>query len=84
MNITNISRRLKNRLRKMLAPTPQDTSRDSSNRITTMQSALYALLKAGVKVGTVLDVGVLTATRPLMEVFPTTEHHLFEPVSAHF
>ena len=83
MNIPYISRRIKNKLRKILASTQHDTNHDSSNRMPTMQSSLYALLESGVDVETVLDVGVLTETKPLMEVFPTTEHHLFEPVSAH-
>ena len=84
MNPLNLAKRLKRKLRKLLLSSVRVQNRDISNRIPTMQSALYALLRCDVNIETVLDVGVLTATTPLMEVFPDSEHHLFEPVSAHF
>jgi len=54
------------------------------NRVPTMQNSLRALLYHGVPVKSVIDIGVLTGTQPLMEVFPDIKHHLFEPVDTHF
>lgn len=71
-------------LLKLLAPKKYGARNNIANRVPTMQSALRALLESGVSVETILDVGVLTDTKPLMEVFPTSTHHLFEPVKVHF
>jgi len=49
-----------------------------------MQDSLRVLLDCGIQVKTILDVGIYTGTQPLMEVFPKTKHHLFEPVDLHF
>jgi len=49
-----------------------------------MQGSLRVLLDSGVEVNTVLDVGILTGTAPLIQVFPDRPHHLFEPVDLHF
>ena len=54
-----------------------------ARRKPTMASALATLLHHGVTVGAVLDVGVLTGTKPLIEVFPKLKHYLFEPVNLH-
>ena len=53
-------------------------------RMATMQDSLRVICDAGVNVSLVLDVGVLTGTQPLIEVFPSLRHHLFEPVDLHF
>ena len=50
----------------------------------TMQDSLRVIAEAGVEVEVVLDVGVLTGTQPLIDVFPRVRHHLFEPVDLHF
>ena len=50
----------------------------------TMAESLGVLLAYGVQVGSVLDVGVLTGTAPLIKVFEKVPHHLFEPVNLHF
>ena len=49
-----------------------------------MQDSLRVLLDCGIQIKTVLDVGIYTGTQPLMDVFPKTKHHLFEPVNLHF
>lgn len=49
-----------------------------------MQDSLRVICDAGVNVSLVLDVGVLTGTQPLIDVFPSLRHHLFEPVDLHF
>lgn len=54
------------------------------DRYPTMQDSLNVLLDANVPVGTVLDVGILTGTAPLIETLPDVPHHLFEPVDLHF
>lgn len=46
--------------------------------------AIQRLLNLGIPVESVLDVGVLSGTGPLMELFPHTHHHLFEPEAAHY
>lgn len=46
--------------------------------------SLKTLVSAGVKVRSVLDVGVLEHTRPLMSLFPDVKHLLFEPVEQHY
>ncbi|MEZ5558728.1 MAG: FkbM family methyltransferase [Pseudomonadales bacterium] len=56
----------------------------SEKRIPTMRNSLRSLLDKGVEVATVLDVGILTGTQPLIETFPDRPHHLFEPVDLHF
>ena len=42
--------------------------------------ALRVLSNRGIRIGTVLDVGVLTGTAELMAHFPQALHMLFEPV----
>ena len=42
--------------------------------------ALRVLRNRGIRIGTVLDVGVLTGTAELMAHFPQALHMLFEPV----
>lgn len=59
-------------------------NKSKPDRYPTMQDSLRALLDAGVPVESVLDVGILTGTAPLIEVFPGIPHHLFEPVDLHF
>jgi FkbM family methyltransferase len=58
--------------------------RAKPDRYPTMQDSLNVLLDAGVPVNTVLDVGILTGTAPLIETLPKVPHHLFEPVDLHF
>lgn len=53
-------------------------------RIPTMTNSLETLLRCGVKVEAVIDVGVLNGTPPLMRVFSHLRHYLFEPVEFHF
>lgn len=53
-------------------------------RFPTMQSSLRQLLDSGVPIASVLDVGILTGTQPLMDVLGHLPHHLFEPVDLHF
>jgi len=55
-----------------------------NQRKPTMSESLRVLLGYGVEVGAVLDVGILTGTAPLIEVFGNVPHHLFEPVNLHF
>lgn len=55
-----------------------------SRRLPVMHHTLRLLRESGVEVNTVLDVGIYKETRPLMEVYPEVEHHLFEPVDVHF
>jgi len=55
-----------------------------SMRMPVMRDALCLLRESGIEVNTVLDVGIYKETRPLMDVFPDVEHHLFEPVDVHF
>lgn len=54
------------------------------SRVPTMQDSLKALRDVGVDVTSILDVGILTATAPLIEAYPDVPHHLFEPVDLHF
>lgn len=49
-----------------------------------MKQTLNILRESGIQINTVLDVGIYKETRPLMDVFPDVEHHLFEPVDMHF
>lgn len=49
-----------------------------------MHHTLCLLRESGIEVNTVLDVGIYKETRPLMEMYPDVEHHLFEPVDLHF
>ena len=48
-----------------------------------MQQSLRALLDAGVEINAVIDVGVLSVTVPLLEVFPDRKHYLFEPIESY-
>lgn len=77
--------RLVNFLRKIISSQKSFLKgNDVKGRMPTMQDSLKVLLECGVEVNTVLDVGILTGTQPLMEVFPDIKHHLFEPVDLHF
>jgi FkbM family methyltransferase len=49
-----------------------------------MTDSLRELVKSGIEISTVLDVGVLTGTAPLIHTFGQVTHHLFEPVGLHF
>lgn len=53
-------------------------------RSSTIKEGLAILLKVGLPIGDVLDVGVLHGTPVLMELFPENTHHLFEPVDDYF
>lgn len=50
-------------------------------RSPTMSSALTTLLSCGLKIETVIDIGVLTGTGYLIRSFPDAFHHLFEPLT---
>lgn len=54
------------------------------NRLPTLEDSFLTLKKMGIGVSSVLDVGVLHGTAPLMKVFPDIPHHLFEPVEHFF
>lgn len=54
------------------------------SRQPTMVNSLQTLLKFGVPVNTVLDVGVNKKTEPLIKTFPDIKHHLFEPIDIYF
>ncbi|MEK7991804.1 MAG: FkbM family methyltransferase [Thiotrichaceae bacterium] len=54
------------------------------DRIPTMLDSLETLISLGVDIESVLDVGVLYGTFPLMKFFPNKVHHLFEPVDTFF
>ena len=56
----------------------------SIDRVPTMTDALATLIDAGVRFGSVLDVGVNYETTPLKNTFPNLKHHLFEPVQFYF
>lgn len=56
----------------------------TNNRIPTMESSLESLVRFGVPVNSILDVGVQGGTKPLMAVYPDIPHYLFEPVDAYF
>ena len=58
-------------------------SHDPVARVPTMADGILRLLALGVEVKTVLDVGVLHGTLPLITTFADTPHHLFEPVHLH-
>lgn len=49
-----------------------------------MEDSLHTLVRCGVQVASVLDVGVFSGTAPLMSVFPHVPHYLFEPLDSHF
>lgn len=49
-----------------------------------MDDSLRALVRLGVPVNSVLDVGVQGGTKPLMSVFQKVPHYLFEPVDSYF
>lgn len=50
----------------------------------TLRDSLRTLKDCGLGVRTVLDVGVLSGTPPLIEAYPEARHHLFEPARVHF
>ena len=52
------------------------------DRLPTMTDALQTVC-LGVEVASILDVGVLHGTPPLIEVFPDLPHYLFEPIREH-
>lgn len=56
----------------------------TNNRFPTMENSLETLVRFGVPVNSILDVGVQGGTKPLMAVFPDLPHYLFEPVDAYF
>lgn len=49
-----------------------------------MDNGLDALIRAGVPVASIVDIGIAGATRPLMRTFPKLTHYLFEPVDSYF
>ena len=49
-----------------------------------MEDSLETLVRLGVPVNSILDVGVQGGTKPLMTIFPELPHYLFEPVDAYF
>lgn len=53
-------------------------------RIPTMLSSLETLKHKGVEIKSIIDVGILNGTQPLMSAFPNIKHYLFEPVEFHF
>ena len=53
-------------------------------RFPTMTESLLTLNGYKVPVNSVLDVGVLTGTGPLISAYPHLKHHLFEPVDIYF
>jgi FkbM family methyltransferase len=52
----------------------------TAERTPTKLSSLKLLRKDGLRVGTIIDVGVQHETRELIEAFPDKKHLLFEPV----
>jgi FkbM family methyltransferase len=68
---------LRRSARRQLGGGPKITAAD---RIPTKLSSLKLLRKGGLRVGTVIDVGVQNETRELTEAFPDKKHLLFEPV----
>lgn len=65
----------------------QQNKQANMNQITrqpTMQFSLQTLRESGVFISSVLDVGVLAVTQPLIDVYSDKHHHLFEPVDTHF
>lgn len=55
-----------------------------SQRVPTTEDSLRILKDCDIEIGSVLDVGVLTGTAPLIHALPHLPHHLFEPVDLHF
>lgn len=49
-----------------------------------MVDVLTSLRKAGVPIGTIIDVGVNSSTPTLINAFPTHKHILIEPISDYF
>lgn len=49
-------------------------------RVPTVNSSLTFLLRSGIRIGTIVDIGVLSGTSFLSEAFPGAKHLLFEPV----
>lgn len=77
--------RINNILQKMFQPRKLAAKYGRlESRMPTMSDSLKTLIRSGVQVDAILDVGILTGTQPLMEVFPDIKHHLFEPVDTHF
>ena len=66
------------------SPTALENADQVNRRLPTMTSSLRALIRHGVEVQSVIDVGVLSCTLPLMELFPGVKHYLFEPVEFYF
>jgi hypothetical protein len=50
-------------------------------RFPSKRNALLTLRKYGVEFGSIVDVGVQSSTKELVEVFPDKPHYLFEPVA---
>lgn len=53
-------------------------------RIPDGTNSLLTLKELGVEVRSILDIGVLHGTPPLMQCFPHLRHYLFEPIDEHF
>lgn len=65
-------------------PVPAPAASGIGNlRKPSMQQSLRTLLDAGVEIHSVVDVGVLSVTAPLLEVFPDRKHYLFEPIESY-
>jgi len=54
------------------------------SRVPTIESALCKLIESGIRIDTVVDVGVQSGTSFLSDAFPRAHHHLFEPVDVYF
>lgn len=64
-------------VRRQLGNSPNLTAEE---RTPTKRSSLKLLRQHGLRVGTIIDVGVQGETRELIETFPDKKHLLFEPV----
>ena len=53
-------------------------------RIPSKQNSLQFLRNQGLSVGTIIDIGVQTQTKELIQVFPDLKHILFEPVEEYY
>lgn len=53
-------------------------------RTSKTSDGLLTLIKAGIPIGDIYDVGVLHGTPVLMELFHDRTHHLFEPIDDYF
>lgn len=54
------------------------------DRIPTKLNSLHFLRSAGLRVGSVIDVGVQKRTQELIKIFPDRKHFLFEPVRENY